>query len=328
MTANAALLSLRVTQARLVAPRVRELRLARDGAGPLPSFQAGAHVRVKVVLPDGAIDWRHYSLVAFDSHAMQSPAEYVLAIHREASGRGGSSYLHDRVAIGDTLEVEPPKNDFPVGDHVGAAVLVAGGIGVTPLTAMAAQRLAADLPVRMVFAGRSRAALAYLEPLHEKLGDRLQIHADDEAGGPLGVAELLDRCAAPDVLYVCGPAPMLEAVQHEAAARGWPRERVHFELFATATPATGDRAFTVVLASSGRTLEVGPQQTLLQCLIDSGCDPMFDCQRGECGVCAVPVLDGAIDHRDFVLSAREKAAGNVIQTCVSRAAGARLVLDI
>jgi vanillate O-demethylase ferredoxin subunit len=121
---------------------------------------------------------------------------------------------------------------------------------------------------------------------------------------------------------------MLDAVLAHARARGWPEAQLHFERFAAAAPQAGDGSFELVLAQSGRTLTVSAHQTILDVLIDSGCDPMFDCQRGECGVCTTRVIEGEIEHRDHVLSPRERAAGDVIQTCVSRCRGPRLVLDL
>ena len=146
---------------------------------------------------------------------------------------------------------------------------------------------------------------------------------DDES-----VGALLARCDPADQLYVCGPKPMLDAVLAQTQARGWNSDRVHFELFTAPVVEEGDHAFEVELAMSGQRFTVPADQSILDCLIEHGCDPMFDCKRGECGVCAVPVIDGEIDHRDYVLTAREKAAGNVIQICISRAKGQRLVLDL
>lgn len=323
-------LQLCVVQARALNPLIRELRLrAVDGAA-LPGFSAGSHVRVQVTLADGSHDWRHYSLINFSTapDATSAPSEYQIAVRKEDPGRGGSRFMHERVAEGDTLTIEPPANQFPVGAHSSTAVLVAGGIGITPLTAMAARRRADAQPVRMVYAGRSRELMAYLPQLQAMLGSDLAVHADAEAGRPLDVAALLDACGPADELYVCGPGVMLDAVQKAAEARGWPRGRVHFEVFAPASHAAGDDAFEVVLAQSGKTLKVPADKTILQCLIDAGCDPLFDCQRGECGVCAVPVIEGAIDHRDHALTQAEKDGGQVIQVCVSRAKGARLVLDM
>jgi len=330
MTTTPAILHLRVTEAVALNPLIRMFRLrAADGA-TLPGYTAGAHLRVRVDLAGGAQDWRHYSLINLvpELHATDAPTEYVIAVRVEADGRGGSRYMHERVKAGDLLTVEAPKNDFPLHGGTERAVLIAGGIGITPLASMAAQRLAQGAPVQLHYAGRSRGLMAYLPELQALLGDALCVHADAEAGAPLDIAALLAACTPQDRLYVCGPKVLLDAVLAQTLARGWSHERVHFELFTTPVVEDGDHAFELVLAQSGQTFTVAADQTILDCLIDHGCDPMFDCKRGECGVCAAPVMEGEIDHRDYVLSAREKAAGNVIQMCVSRAKGARLVLDM
>jgi vanillate O-demethylase ferredoxin subunit len=170
--------------------------------------------------------------------------------------------------------------------------------------------------------------MAFLPELEALLGDDLQVHADAEHGGPLDIGALLDGCAADDRVYVCGPKAMLDAVLAQAQARGWGHDRIHFELFTTPVAAAGDHAFEVELAQSGQRFIVPADRTILDCLIEHGCDPMFDCKRGECGVCVTPVLEGEIDHRDYVLTASEKADGKQMQVCISRAKGSRLVLDI
>lgn len=307
-------------------PLIRRLVL-RDAQGALlPPFAAGAHIRTEVPLPGGRTDWRHYSLVRRLGDS-QAPALYEIAVRLEEGGRGGSAFMH-RLKVGDSLWIEGPRNDFALSPGAPRVLLVAGGIGVTPLMSMAAELKARGTPVRMVYAGRSRAQLAYLQELQGLLGDALRVHADDEAGQPLDVAALLDACGADEQVYVCGPKPLLDAVLARAQALGWPQDRVRFELFGAAPAAAGDRGFEVVLAQSGARYRVAPDQSILDCLIDRGCDPLYDCKRGECGVCAVPVLDGEIDHRDYVLTASEKAAGNVIHICVSRARGSHLTLDL
>jgi ferredoxin-NADP reductase len=249
-------------------------------------------------------------------------------VRREDDGRGGSRFMHQRVQAGQVLMVEAPKNEFQLRRHTGCAVLIAGGIGITPLTSMAAERVAAGAPVRMHYAGRSRELMAFVPELQQLLGDALLLHVDAEAGAPLNVDALLDACNAEDQLYVCGPKPMLDTLLARTHARGWTRERVHFEVFGAPTVDTGDHAFEVVLAQSGRSVRVPADRSILDCLIDAGVDPMFDCKRGECGVCGTPVLEGEIDHRDYVLSALERREGRVMQICVSRCKGARLVLDL
>lgn len=325
-----ATLALRVVEARALNPLIRMFRLRNGDGAALPGYTAGAHVRVRVKLPDGSHDWRHYSLINPEARqgATDAPADYVIAVRREDDGRGGSRFMHDRLNEGDTLTVEVPKNDFPL--HIGAArtVLVAGGIGVTPLVSMAARCKTEGAPVRMHYAGRSRDLMAFLPELQDLLADDLVVHADAETGAPLNVEALLDGCGAQDQLYVCGPKVMLDAVLAATQARGWTHNHVHFELFTTPVIEAGDHPFEVELARSGRRFTVPANQTVLDCLIEHGCDPMFDCKRGECGVCSAPVLEGDIDHRDYFLSDAEKASGKVMQVCVSRVRGSRLVLDI
>lgn len=330
MSSQPITLQLRVAEARELNPLIRLLRLRADDGSMLPSYTAGAHIRVQVELAEGTQDWRHYSLVNFaaQADATDAPTDYVIAVRKEAEGRGGSRFMHERVNTGDLVIIEAPKNDFPLHTGPGGTVLVAGGIGVTPLTSMATRRRAEGLPVRMHYAGRSRDLMAFLPELQELLGDDLRIHADVEQGGPLDIGVLLDAWVPGDRLYVCGPKVMLDAVLAQTQVRGWEHDRVHFELFTTPVVEEGDHAFEVELAQAGQRFTIPADQSILDCLIEHGCDPMFDCKRGECGVCAVPVLEGEIDHRDYVLSAREKALGNVMQICISRAKGARLVLDI
>lgn len=319
--------SLRVTvqSVRALHPEIRAFTLSPLPGQTLPPFEAGAHVRVRV---KGQDEWREYSLIDGVNGASFAPDVYQIAVRRDPAGSGGSAFMHEQVNVGDTLELQPPRNDFPLHAHEGAAVLVAGGIGVTPLVSMAARLCALQRPVRMHYAVRARELAAFADELTALLGERLQLHVDAEAGAPMSATALLASCGAQDHLYVCGPQAMLDAVLAEADACGWPRERIHFELFTAPAAEAGDHPFELVLAQSGRTFTVPADKSVLDVLIANGVDPMFDCQRGECGVCAVAVLEGEIDHRDYVLTPRERAEGNVMQACVSRAKGARLVLDL
>ena len=221
MTAPSAILSLRVVEARALNPLIRMLRLRAEDGRALPGFAAGSHIRVQVSLPDGKTDWRHYSLINFATarNATNAPTEYVIAVRKEAEGRGGSRFMHEQLKEGDTVAIEAPKNDFPLHTGPGGTVLVAGGIGVTPLATMAARRRAEEAPVRMHYAGRSRELMAFLPELQALLGGDLHVHADAEAGAPLDIDALLDGVPAGDRLYVCGPKVMLDAVlaQHALA---------------------------------------------------------------------------------------------------------------
>jgi vanillate O-demethylase ferredoxin subunit len=330
MSSAPQVLTMKVAEARTLNPLIRQLRLVAPDGAALPGFTAGSHLRVKVTLADGAIDWRHYSLINFspEAGATEAPREYVIAVRLEDGGRGGSRFMHERVNAGDTLTIEPPKNEFPLRALDSRAVMIAGGIGITPIASMAAQRRAEGRPVRLHYAGRSRSLMAFVPELQGLLGDDLVIHVDDEAGRPLDIDALLDGCTPDDQLYVCGPKVLLDTVLARTQARGWTHEHVHFELFTTPVMEAGDRPLEVVLAQSGKTFQVPANQTILDCLIDHGCDPFYDCKRGECGVCSTPVIEGEVDHRDYFLSDDEKKSNKVMQICVSRARGARLVLDL
>lgn len=323
-------LMLCVAETRMLNPLIKMFRLSAPDGSVLPAFTPGAHVKVQVQLPAQAADWRHYSLIQLSSDlgAAEAPREYVIAVRKEEQGRGGSRFMHEGLQLGDMVAVEPPRNDFPMHAGPAGAVLVAGGIGVTPLASMAAHRRANGLPVRMVYAGRSREMMAFLPQLTSLLGEDLAVHADDERGRALDVAAILDACVSDESLYVCGPKVMLDAVLAASEARGWPHGRVHFELFTTPAAEAGDQPFEVELAQTGQHITVPVGQTILDCMIEHGCDPMYDCKRGECGVCTATVIEGVPDHRDYFLSDSEKAAGKLIQICISRAKSSRLVLDL
>ncbi len=327
-----ATLPLKVAEARTLNPLIRLLRLEHADGAPLPGWTPGAHIQVQVRLPDGQTDWRHYSLIDLEGVAGTpgfAPMAYTIAVRREESGRGGSRFMHEGVRPGDRLAVQPPRNDFPLEEGSARAVLLAGGIGITPLASMAARCRAQGRSAALHYAGRTRPLLAFADELQALLGADLRLHADDEAGGQgFDIDALLDGMAAGEPLYVCGPKPLLDAVLAAAQARGWAPGRVHFELFSAPAVEAGDQPFEVELAQSGRRFMVPADQTLLDCLIEHGCDPLYDCKRGECGVCAVPVIAGELDHRDYVLSQAEKDGGQVMQICISRAKGPRLVLDL
>ncbi|WP_311222100.1 MULTISPECIES: PDR/VanB family oxidoreductase [unclassified Acidovorax] len=321
-------IKVRVEETWLTAGDVRVFRLRSDDA--LPGFTAGAHVNVQVRTHDGRDDWRRYSLVNLDPTpcATDSPADYLLAVRLDPASRGGSHHMHHAVQTGDTLVIEPPRNDFAHAAHKARSVLIAGGIGITPMASMAAHGRAIGQVLTLHYAGRSRASMAWLPELQTLLGDDLRVHADDEQGGPLGVADILAGCQLQDHVYVCGPQPMLDAVLRHTAQLGWGSERVHFELFSAPQGEAADKAFDVELAGSGRRLHVPADRTLLDVLNEAGYDVLFDCERGECGVCMVPVVSGDIDHRDYVLTENEKKKGQVMHPCVSRCKGPLLVLKL
>jgi ferredoxin-NADP reductase len=307
----------RVTAARQVAERVRELVLAPVNGAPLPGWTPGAHV--DVVLADDLV--RSYSLCS-------APGDdtWRIAVLEEIDGRGGSRHVHHAVAVGDELVTSAPRNDFELvlGDR--PVLLVSGGIGVTPLLPMAAAADAAGADWRMLHLARSEEAAAYVDEL-AAYGDRVLRHVDTD-GGPIDLPTTLDELggAAADI-YACGPTPLLTALEEYAASR--PGTHLVVERFAGTGDAVrvGDHAFVVEIAD-GTEVHVAADQTVLEALSAAGIRVLSSCQEGVCGTCETAVLEGEPDHRDHVLSDEERASGEMMMPCVSRCRGARIVLDL
>lgn len=309
---------------------IRRVVFARADDAPLPGYAAGAHITLDVP----SVGARKYSLVSADTtpSATAQPCTYATAVRLEINGGGGSRYIH-ALKAGDRLSIEPPQNNFALKPPIGRTILVAGGIGVTPLISMAAELRASGHPLQFVYAARTDTEFAFKPELFALAGDQIILHADDSAGRVFDMASFFTTLAADERVYMCGPKPMLKAGMDAARKLGWPRDRLAFELFySVAAPATPqpvtDGSFDVVLKSSGKSFRVPPDKSILDVLIAAGVDPMHDCKRGECGVCQVGVLEGTPDHKDVILSANERATNKVIQICISRSKSPRLVLDL
>ena len=229
---------------------------------------------------------------------------------------------------GATVRVEMPKNDFPLADETAPSILIAGGIGITPMISMATALKRAGRDYCLHYAVRNRAAAAFADTLEAAHGDLLRMHLDDAAGRPMDLRGVLADADGAAHLYVCGPKPMIEAAKAAAESAGISPDRVHFELFDAPADQAGDTAFEVELASSGAVYTVPPGQSIIDVLEAAGEDLIYDCQRGDCGICQTDVLEGVPDHRDVVLSEDERAGNKVMQICVSRAKSARLKLDL
>ncbi len=308
---------------------VRHIVLGAKDGTPLPATEAGAHITITIP----GVGLRSYSLIDLGG-SFPPRGTYMLGIRREDSGEGGSLYMH-RLRVGDSVQAEGPKNVFAVrpDDKV---MLIAGGIGITPIASMAAELKAQGRPFRMVYAARSMADFAFLPELKALCGEALTLHADQESGSVFDMAGLF-ATLTDETVYICGPKPMIKAAVQAGRAKGWPQDRVRFELFyslAAPVPApepeapAGDQPFEVVLKSTGKSYVIPADKTILDVLVEAGVDPMFDCKRGECGVCQVGLLEGEADHRDIILSESERAANKVIQICISRAKSPRLLLDL
>jgi ferredoxin-NADP reductase len=297
---------------------VVSLRLAAPDGRTLPPWQPGAHVELR--LPSGLK--RQYSLCG-------DPADrygYRIAVRRIADGKGGSAEVHDALSDGMRVAVTGPRNAFPFAAEA-SVLLIAGGIGITPILPMAREAARRGLDWRLVHTGRSRGSMPFAAELAELAAaapGRVSIRPDDESGVP-EAAELLSLSPAAGAVYCCGPAPMIDGVRR---AFGDSRaSALHFERFAPA-PITDGRPFELQLGDTGPVLPVPYDRTALDVLHEALPDLPFSCRQGFCGTCRLQVTHGQVDHRDRRLTATERAAGAMLP-CVSRAPeGERLVLDV
>jgi vanillate O-demethylase ferredoxin subunit len=316
------LLEVRVKVITFEATGILSYELRRPAGGELPPFTAGAHVDLH--LPHGLV--RSYSLI----NPQDERLRYVVAVQRDAASRGGSRHVHDTIAPGDILAVSPPRNNFPLTEDAPHSLLIAGGIGITPLWCMVQRLEALGRSWQLHYCVRRREAAAFLEPiaaLAARRAGRVHVNFDHEPGGEmLDIAALAARAAPDTHLYCCGPLPMLAAFEAATAARS--RERVHVEYFtAREAPATAG-GFTVVLARSGLSIAVAPGATIIDALFAAGIDVPHSCLEGVCGTCETTVLAGEPDHRDLVLSTAGHAANKTMMVCCSGAKSATLVLDL
>jgi ferredoxin-NADP reductase len=311
-----------VRRVRREAADIRSFELVDPAGDPLPPFTAGAHVDVH--LPDGLV--RQYSLA-------NDPAErhrYLIGVLREAGGRGGSLAMHDRVKEGDRLTISAPRNNFPLAEETGARhLLLAGGIGVTPMMAMVAALRARGEDFTLHYCTRGPENTAFSDALAELVADgRVVLHHDggDPSKGLDLAATLADRASGTHVYY-CGPAGFMAAA--EAAASHWPKGTVHFEYFVNdgaADTAGSGQGFEVRIASTGATFFVPEGKSIIQVLGENGIDVETSCESGLCGTCTTRYLEGEVEHHDVILDDEEHE--EFMTLCCSRAKSPVIVLDL
>lgn len=318
----------RVVEVRDLTPRIRQYLLRATDGLAMPTFGPGAHVEVMISTHEGELIVRHYSLIGGEGLTDDDPDTYRIAVQREDRKRG-SAYIHEHFQPGFTLKVSRPKQNFALDHRDRRSLLIAGGIGVTPIYAMLRSLKRRGRPFELVYSGRSREQMAFADEILTLAGENGALHLSGEpARDHLDVRALLETQSVDTTVYVCGPAPMITAVHAAASDLGWAEGRVRSERF-TAAPSTDDQAFEVVLRQTGRTIRIGRDTSILDALTKAGVPVLSDCRRGECGLCPLPVVetDGPIQHRDSYLSEDERNAGDNLCICVSRIAGQRLVLD-
>jgi vanillate O-demethylase ferredoxin subunit len=292
-----------------------------DGA-ELPPFDAGAHIDVHT--PAGCV--RQYSLC----NAPGERSFYQIAVLQEPSGRGGSLAMHG-LEPGSSLRIGTPRNHFPLVESAPRSVLFAGGVGITPLLAMAERLHALGRDFVLHYATRSMARMAFIERVRASdFTDKVRLyHSEGSPENRLDIAQAMAAEMTDSHIYVCGPQGFLNAVRATAADTGWPESHIHFEYFVgVEAHAPGDRHFDVVIHSTGQVIRIEAAQTVTDALHACGVDVQTSCEQGVCGTCLTRVLEGEIDHKDLFLSPEEQAANDQFLPCCSRAKSARIVLDL
>jgi len=314
-------LQLRVVRVSQLTPDVASFRLEHPQGGPLPPFEAGAHIDVH--LPCDLV--RQYSLC---NHPTVSD-HYLIAVKREPNSRGGSKAMHE-LSPGSFLSIGPPRNNFPISNQADFHLLLAGGIGITPLLSMARHLQLTAKSFQLEYFSRSIENTPFYDEIGIEMGSRVHFNVGLDASDVhdrLAVV-LRDRPAAAHV-YICGPSAFI-TLATELASRSWPADCIHLEHFSpqSTTGLLENRPFRVTLAQSKREFEIPASKSILDVLRENHIPCDSSCGEGTCGSCMVAVIEGEVEHRDFYLSASEKAQGEVMLICVSRAKRGDLAIDL
>ncbi|UAK25645.1 PDR/VanB family oxidoreductase [Sphingomonas nostoxanthinifaciens] len=319
---SAHLIPVRIAASDAIARGVRRYVLRPlDGDPPLPLFEAGAHVDLH--LTNGVI--RQYSLL----NGPNTVDRYEIAVLRDAAGRGGSAFVHDNLAVGDVVEIGAPRCHFRLDESARYSVLIAGGIGVTPIWCMAQRLSAIGRAWEVHYAARTRdhAALLYeIEDGARAAGGLIATYFNEDGDPLMDLPAIVASAPEGTHFYCCGPLGLLDAFRTACAVR--PVENIHFEQFTAAEPAARDGGYSVELARSGQQIDVAPGQSILDALAAAGRHVAYSCREGVCGSCETTVLAGTPDHRDALLTDEERAAGRTMMICCSGSLSARLVLDL
>lgn len=286
----------------------------------LPAFTPGSHINLH--LPNGLV--RSYSLLNSSSERHR----YVLGVLKDTHSRGGSKAVHEQLRVGMRLEISVPRNNFALHEEAAHSVLVAGGIGITPILCMARRLKALGKSFEILYFSRSRKHAAFLEDV-QALGSKVHLHFDNEQAGPPDLKTLLANRQAPDAhYYACGPAVMLDAFVSCCESLGYTQAHIErFSAVEVAASSDAKKTYTVELKRSGKIIEITPDISLLAALQAANAEIMTSCEQGICGSCETRVLDGVPDHRDSVLSPEEHATNQMMMVCVSGCKSERLVLD-
>jgi ferredoxin-NADP reductase len=316
--ASDGLIDVRLTAIRYAARDTNIYEFQRPDGAPLPAYTPGSHIDLH--LPNGLI--RNYSLIV----PRPEPGTYTFAIKRDPASRGGSRLIHDELKVGRIVKISSPRNNFPLKEDAESTILLAGGIGITPIWCMVQRLEELGHDWHLHYCARSRADMAFLDLL--KTSGSTDLHFDDEAGGKfMDIAKVVAEAPANAHLYCCGPPPMMQAF--EAATAKWPREQVHVEYFTPKADAPAKKGgFTVELARSGQEFFIPEGESILAILLDNGIDVDYSCELGICGACEQRVISGTPEHHDSILTEEEQAENTRVMICCAGCKSDRLVLDL
>ncbi len=316
-------MELKVTRIRDETPVIKAFELAAPDGRELPQYTAGAHIKLNIELPGGQRGCRAYSLVGDP----QDRYRYEIAVLHIPNGDGGSNYMHESVAAGVTIHCSEPLNEFALEGNADEHLLIAGGIGITPILSMAYALRSKGASFRLHYAGRSQNAMAYHEKSRQLSGEGFRgYYSQGTTPSRMDLNDILGAPRPGRHVYVCGPNRLIQSVVATARELEWNDELIHRESFG-ARPESTDARVEVELALSGMTVSVEPGTAILDALINAGAFVSYECKRGECGTCQVRVQEGEPIHRDLALSERQRNEDNLMCTCVSWSSSRRLVLE-
>jgi ferredoxin-NADP reductase len=320
----------KIAAVRPLTPAISELVLQSQDGSPLPSYGPGAHIQIDVTPESGKQEIRAYSLIGGVAGDDDPANTYRIAVERRADGAGGSRFLCDQVAVGSALGISSPRNDFALETHRANRLLIAGGIGIAPIYAMARRLQRQGLAFELAYIARDADEMAYRDEIAALASGHVIFHAEAGAAAPLDVKGLVKKLAYPSEVYVCGSYALNQSVVAAAGAAGLSRLQIHEQCFAPPPVVRPENTeFDVVLRRSGLEFHVPEDASILETMLMHGHRPKFYCGRGECGICPMDVVsvDGPIEHRDHILKPAEKAQDKRMCICVSRIKGTRIVLD-
>ncbi|MCJ8163019.1 PDR/VanB family oxidoreductase [Acinetobacter zhairhuonensis] len=302
-------------------PSIRAFELVSTSGSALPRFEAGSHIDVH--LKNGLI--RQYSL----SNCSSEQNRYVIGVLQDENSRGGSRCMHNDYHEGDVLSIGQPRNLFALHPNTKTAVLFAGGIGITPILSMAYRLKAQNIPFELHYFVRTHEMIAFYGNLTTHFPDQVHFHIQDQDETQCNMQQVLQQPTSDKHLYVCGPTGFMQFVMQSAETAGWQTEQLHQEHFvAQQSKHENDEAFTVEIAGTGRRIEIHPEQTVTQALLEHGFDVPVSCEQGICGTCITRVVSGTPDHRDMFMTDEERALNNQFTPCCSRSKSKNLVIEL